>query len=344
MRIPMPPRHQVIGFWLSMPFITLAYCYILYNDRIFQDPKVWLVTYSIVYAIGYVSWRAHFVYDDYIRRLFPSLKDTRKRVLYTVPVNLLVMTPSVLLIVYVFHSFRILGYQIEEDDLLYAYLVGLGVNIIFESLWEVIYIIDKVKEAVAEKEMIEQMQLRQEFDNLKQKVNPHFLFNSFNTLSSLIMEDRDQAEKFLDELSKVYRYLLRNNESGMSTVEQETRFIQSYARLLTTRHGEGFKLDMQIDPAVRDKEIPSLSLQLLVENAVKHNVLSRQQPVRVLIQSTPDGYLMVQNNLNKKTRLLHESTGIGLSNIREKYKLLQRDDVSIHESADRFTVKIPLMP
>src|SRR5690606_35792000 len=111
--------------------------------------------------------------------------------------------------------------------------------IIFESRREVIYIIDKYREAAAEEEMIEQMQLRQEFDNLKEKVNPHFLFNSFNTLSSLISEDKDQAEKFLDELSKVYRYLLRNNESGMSTVGQEVAFIRSYSRLLETRYGDG---------------------------------------------------------------------------------------------------------
>ena len=218
-----------------------------------------------------------------------------------------------------------------------------NLNIIFESLWEVIYIIEKYKESAAEREMIEKMQLRQEFDNLKEKVNPHFLFNSFNTLSSLISEDKEKAEKFLDELSKVYRYLLRNNESGMSTVDQETRFIKSYAQLLETRYGDGFKMEMQIDNNFKEREIPSLTLQLLVENAVKHNIINKNNPVRVLISSTSDGYLVVENNLNKKTRLVGESTGIGLSNIREKYRLLNREDVSIVESGDKFTVKIPLL-
>ncbi len=343
MKLPYPPRYQVVGFWFSMPFITLAYCYILYGDRMFSDIRVWLVTYGIVYPIGYLSWRTHYFYDHYIRTLYPSLRDTRKRVLYTVPVNLFVMTPSVLLIMFVFHWFHVLGYSIQEGDLLYGYLVGLGVNIIFESLWEVMYIIDKVKETVAEKQMIEQLQLRQEFDNLKQKVNPHFLFNSFNTLSSLISEDRNQAEKFLDELSKVYRYLLRNNESGMSTVEQETKFIQSYARLLQTRHGDGFRMEVRIDPSLKDKEIPSLSLQLLVENAVKHNIVSKTQPVHVRIWSKPEGYIVVENNLNKKTRIKGDSTGIGLANIREKYKLLQREDIRIEETQDRFIVTLPVI-
>jgi len=292
---------------------------------------------------GFLSWRTHFIYDDFVRQKFPSVGETRKRVLYTIPVNLLVMTPSVLLIFYTFHWLHILGYQIQPGDLKYGYLTGLTVNVVFESLWEVMYIIEKSKESAAEKEMIEQMQLRQEFDNLKQKVNPHFLFNSFNTLSSLITEDRDRAEKFLDELSKVYRYLLRNNESGMSTIEQETKFIQSYVALLTTRFGEGFELDMVLDPGIKDKEIPSLCLQLLIENAVKHNIISKTQPVRVVIRNTEDGYLTVFNNLNKKARGIMESTGIGLSNIREKYRLLNRSDIQIEETTDHFKVTLPLI-
>jgi LytS/YehU family sensor histidine kinase len=261
----------------------------------------------------------------------------------TLPVNILVMTPSILLILFVFHWFNILGYQLERNDLFYGYLAGLGVNIIFESLWEVIYIIDKFKEVAAEKEMIEQMHLQQEFDNLKQKVNPHFLFNCFNTLSSLISEDKEQAEKFLDELSKVYRYLLRSNENGLSTVEQETRFINSYAKLLNTRYGDGFRLNMSIDPSVKDRQIPSLSLQLLVENAVKHNIISKQSGVEVKINSSPNGYLTVSNNLNKKTRFNGESTGIGLANIREKYKLLNRLDMNVEETQDKFIVTIPVL-
>ena len=185
--------------------------------------------------------------------------------------------------------------------------------------------------------------MQQEFDVLKEKVNPHFLFNSFNTLSSLITEDKNQAEKFLDELSKVYRYLLRNNESGMSTVEEESKFIRSYAKLLQTRFTDGFKMDIEIDPAIKDKEIPSLSLQLLVENAVKHNIISKQQPVHVVIASTPPGYLTVTNNLRKKTKSSVESTGIGLANIREKYRLLNRQDVTVEETADQFIVTIPVL-
>ena len=213
MKFPKPPRYQVVGFWLSMPFITFALCYILYGNRLFHEIGIWLVAYPVIYIIGYLSWFAHSIYDHYLHTKFPSVSDTKNRVYYKLAVNLLIMTPSVLLIFLTFDLLDLYGYQLDSKDLLYGYLVGLAINIIFESLWEVIYIIDKYKESAAEKEMIEQMQLEQEFDNLKQKVNPHFLFNSFNTLSSLISEDKVQAEKFLDELSKVYRNLSQHEQA-----------------------------------------------------------------------------------------------------------------------------------
>lgn len=326
-----------------MPAIVGFLCYILYGERIFTDWKIWLVAFPLIYLMGYISWRLHYVYDYYVHTKYPSLRETRKRVILTLPINLLVMTPSVIIIFYTFHAFGILGYQLKENDLLYGFLVGLGVNIIFESLWEVMYIIEKYKESAAEKEMIEQMQLRQAFDQLKEKVNPHFLFNSFNTLSSLIFEDKQKAIIFLDELSKVYRYLLRNNESGLSTLRHEIQFIQSYAKLLSTRYGDGFRLMMEIDPACLDKEVPTLSLQLLVENAVKHNIISKENPLVVYIGTLEDSYLIIHNSLHLKMRSAIDSTGIGLSNIREKYKLLQRKDVLVEQSADDFIVQIPLL-
>ncbi len=342
MKFPKPPLHQYIGFWISMPFIVFALSYIMYEERMFYDWRPWTITYPLIYGIGYISWRSHYVYDYYLRNKFPSLDQTNKRLLYKIPVNLLVMSPSVLIIFLVFHVFHILGYSIQEGDLKFGLITGLTVNIIFESLWEVIYILEKFKEVTAEKQMIEKLQLQQEFSHLKQKVNPHFLFNCFNTLSSLISEDKNQAEKFLDELSKVYRYLLRSNESGMSTVDQELQFINSYYKLLKTRYGNGFELQINIDPKYKEYQLPSLSLQLLVENAVKHNIVSKQKPVQVRIHSSPDARLIVENNLNKKIHIT-ESTGIGLSNIREKYKLLNRDEVIVSETNEKFMVSVPLI-
>lgn len=277
-----------------------------------------------------------------MRQKFPSLEETMKRVLYKAAANLFLMTPSILVIFYLFHFLHILGYSLQENDLVYGYLVGLSVNIIFETLWEVIYLVDKYKESAHEKQLLERMQLLQEFENLKQRVNPHFLFNCFNTLLALIGENKQQAEIFLDELSKVYRYLLRNNETNMSTLQQELNFIQSYARLLKTRYGNGFDLTMEIESSLATYELPSLTLQLLVENVIKHNIISKQNPVHISIIATRSGRLVIENTLRKRLKKA-ESSGIGLTNIKDKYKLLNRTDVLVEETSDRFIVSLPLL-
>jgi two-component system, LytTR family, sensor kinase len=307
------------------------------------DWKVWAVTIPIVYFMGYFSWFGHVQYTEFVIRKFPSIEQTGKRILYIVGVNLLVMTPSVILILYVFQFFHILGYSIGDNDVKYAYLLGLSVNLIFGTLWEAVYIIDKYKENSIEKELLEKMQLQQEFDNLKQRINPHFLFNCFNTLSALITENKQKADKFLDELSKVYRYLLRSNDSDMSTLESEIKFIESYWQLLKTRHDESLNFNISVDRKYYTYLLPSLSLQLLVENVVKHNSLSRQQPITISIHSTDKEYLVVENNLARKKSKI-ESTGIGLSMIREKYRLLQGDNIQVDEhNNEKFTVTLPLI-
>ncbi|MBO9154812.1 sensor histidine kinase [Chitinophaga sp. GCM10012297] len=342
MKLPVVNKIHLWSFILSMPFISLALNYVMYGNRVYTDWRIWAESVPLIYLIGLFSWFGHELYHNFTVRTFPGIDQTKRRVLMKCAVNLLVMTPSVLLILFTYHYFHILGYSLKPDDLTYGYLVGLAVNIVFETLWEVVYIIEKYKETAREMELLEEMHLQQEFENLKMKVNPHFLFNCFNTLSSLISEDKEQAETFLDELSKVYRYLLRNNENGMSTVEKEVNFIQSYYQLLKTRHGEGFSMDVQIDPVYMQYELPALSLQLLVENAVKHNVVSRQKPIAVSIVSTGSAYLEIQNNLAKKKQAA-ESTGIGLQNIRDKYRLLRRHDMEVREEEGRFVVKLPLI-
>ena len=343
MKIPNPPRYQYIGFFTCMPVVAFMLGYIMFDDRLWKEPWVLAVSLPIIFFLGYLSWRIHYVYEYAVRKRFPSEHQTKKRILLFLPVNLLIMTPSVYLIFYLFDWLHLFGYKVDPADLTYAILLGIFINIISLSLWELLYIMDRYKESAANKEMMEMMNLKQEFNNLKQKVKPHFLFNSFNTLSSLIEEDEERAEKFLDELSKVYRYLLRNNEKGLSTVGEEIKFIHSYSLLLETRYGDGFNLQMEIDPEAMEKQIPSLCLQLLVENAVKHNVVSRHNPIRIVIKTTDDGYLTVENNLNKKIRKSIESTGIGLSNIREKYRLLNHSDVTVTDTGEYFRVAIPMI-
>jgi two-component system LytT family sensor kinase len=342
MKLYMPRKVHIAGFIIPMPFIAFALNHILYDERANTEWKIWAYSMPLLFAIGLLSWYAHVQYEYFIQRKFPELRQTAKRVVLKLLTNVFLMTPSVLLIFFVYDRFHILGYSLKTEDLKLGYIVGLCVNFLFVTLWEVLYLLEKYKESLSEKELLENMSMEQEFENLKDQINPHFLFNCFNTLSSLIQEDKKEAEKFLDELSKVYRYLLKSNEDSISTVEKELKFIQSYYQLLKTRYGSGLQLSIDVDKRYYSYLLPSLSLQLLVENAVKHNIVSRLQPLVIEIFSAAGNKMVVNNNLQRK-QLSKASTRIGLNNIISKYKLMKQPGFQIIEGESNFMVVLPLV-
>jgi two-component system, LytTR family, sensor kinase len=337
-----PSKVELYSFFIPMPFIALALNSIMYGQSVYTDFRIWLISFPLLYVIGIASWYLNVVYNRFAEKKFPSLSESSKRIITKSLVYLFVMSPSILLIFFLYDRLHILGYSVSTTDIKWGLILGVSVNLVFIGLWEAIYIINKYKESLAEREMIERMGTEQEFENLKSQVNPHFLFNCFNTLSSLIEVDRKQAEMFLDELSKVYRYLLRNNEDGISTVENEVKFINSYYQLLKTRYGDGLSMNIEIDKRYYPYLLPSLSLQLLVENAVKHNIVSKQQPLVVEIFTVAGNKMVVNNNLQKRQQK-EKSTNIGLNNIRSKYALMKQKGFQLVEGENFFMVVLPLV-
>jgi LytS/YehU family sensor histidine kinase len=210
------------------------------------------------------------------------------------------------------------------------------------GLFEAVYYYSNYNRAESEKQELLRKNLQTQFDTLKSQVNPHFLFNSLNSLSSLISIDAQRAEQFVEELSGVYRYLLKSNERELNTLKDEIQFIKSYVYLLTTRFGKNLEVEINVDDAFNDHLLPPLTLQLLVENSVKHNIISSEQPLRIKIFTTPDASLHVVNNLQKKVRGVL-SGKVGLSNIISKYELLRQKELTVKETLTEFIVIIPLI-
>ncbi len=193
----------------------------------------------------------------------------------------------------------------------------------------------------ANKRMNELQKAKNEFElkALKSQLNPHFLFNNLHTLSSLVHEDVHLADKFIEQLSKVYRYLL-DQEEDVLPIEKELEFLESYLFLLKIRFGENLKIDLN----KKDFEhsfIPPLTLQLLIENAIKHNVVSKEYPLHIVIEKI-EKFLVVQNNIQPKNGVAY-SSGIGLKNIRNRYELLGEQSIVVEENAKTFTVKLPII-
>lgn len=185
----------------------------------------------------------------------------------------------------------------------------------------------------------ENIQLR--FDFLKNQLNPHFLFNTFSTLVSLISYKQDVAIKFTRSLSNVYRYMLSGNEKGLSRLHEEIEFANSYLFLISIRFDSNVRILFDINEADKSCYLPFLSLQLLIENAIKHNVISKSNPLTIEVKSA-DGEIVVTNNLQKKSYVEY-STNVGLNNIVNRYELLCSEKVCIIESSTHFTVRLPLI-
>jgi LytS/YehU family sensor histidine kinase len=228
------------------------------------------------------------------------------------------------------------------DNYKWALLIGFVADLLGMGFGMAIHTQAALKQAEVEKEQLQKLQLQNELEILKNQVNPHFLFNSLNVLSSLISESPEKAEVFVNQLSKVYRYLLQSNQQTWTTLENELEFIRAYGYLLTTRYGNGVQLSIAVDREHYHRELPPLTLQLLVENAVKHNLVHKSTPLHVEICSAGDT-LTVKNNLQKKRRQQVVSHGIGLKNISEKYRLLRNLEIRVNESEDHFSVSIPLL-
>ncbi|GAB3559188.1 sensor histidine kinase [Spirosoma fluminis] len=191
-------------------------------------------------------------------------------------------------------------------------------------------------------QQLKQEKTEAQMQALQSQINPHFLFNSLNTLSSLIDESPNQASSFVDELSSVYRYLLRSNENDLTTLGVELNFIRSYFHLLRTRFGNSITLEIDVADQYVESLLPPLTLQLLVENAVKHNIVMARQPLRIRIRTNPEEQLIIDNTLQRK-RLKVESNGVGLSNIATKYRLLNQPEPLIEERENWFSVTLPIL-
>jgi sensor histidine kinase YesM len=218
--------------------------------------------------------------------------------------------------------------------------IGLTLLIIFIEFG--IYILNRYRYSLAELERFKKENVEFNLEMLKNQVNPHFLFNSLNTLSSLIFQDQESAASFVRQLARVYRYVLENKETKLVMLKNELEILESYIYLQNIRYGENISFNVSVDEEKRNWQIAPLTLQMLIENAIKHNVVSRGKPLFIDIYTDPYNNIVVKNTLQKK-KMQTYSSGIGLKNIRSRYAFLIDRKLRVLEGNEYFTVKVPLI-
>lgn len=190
--------------------------------------------------------------------------------------------------------------------------------------------------------LLERENLQARYELLKSQLSPHFLFNTLSTLITLIEEDQVAAVHYVEELSRVYRYLLQTRDKKLVPLKTELNFVKSYAFLIKKRFGQNINITFAVTDIYYTHMIPPLSIQLLIENAVKHNIISSKKPLNIHVGVNHDNYLVVKNNLQKK-RIFEAPTKVGLSNLAHRYEFFTDRQMVIHSDETHFVVKLPLL-
>ena len=216
-------------------------------------------------------------------------------------------------------------------------LVVLIISFLFTAL---IYLINQNQMKVTENQNLAIENLQNRYDALKNQTDPHFLFNSLNTLSGLINFENSRAQDYLGQLSAVFRYTMQ--EKSVTTLADELRFAESYIYLMKIRYNEGLDINININPELKKCFILPFGLQILIENAVKHNVITRKSPLTINIVTTDKKTIRVENNLQPKQGN-KDSNGLGLGNLNERYRLMFAKEIEIKATESSFSVDIPLI-
>ncbi|MCZ4407681.1 histidine kinase [Cryomorphaceae bacterium 1068] len=288
-----------------------------------------------------VMWNGDYFIIKFFRKRWPSLDATHKRILTTI---LAVCTYNILAdyaLCYLFNSAEE-SQEYWGSEMASNLLKNLMLTAIVGTLYEAGYFFSKWKKQTIEMEQLRNQQLRSELSVLKNQISPHFLFNSLNTLVTLIHENQDQAAKFTEKLSEVYRYILQFKDKELVRLSTEIKFSKAFIYLLKMRFEEGLEIEINLDIVDQDRYVAPLTIQMLIENAVKHNVVSKNQPLHIKIYSEQGKSLIVKNNLQHKPAD-GKSTHTGLENIQSRYALLTNREVDIIKTQSHFMVALPLV-
>jgi two-component system, LytTR family, sensor kinase len=332
--------------FVTIPLSALLIPIIFMGRRFGRQPYfTWQVYISTIITTA-VIWVGNRYIMVWARRKFTQFEDTRKRLFYQ----------SLTMLLFTILITNTLGFLLKDycglmtstdinirisDIVFSSNAAALFCTLTVVAIYENVYFMQQLRKSVEEKEMFKRESLNAQLNALKTQVNPHFLFNNLNTLSSLIPENPKHAIDFVQQLSKVYRHILEVKDEKSILLKDELDVLNAYAFLLKTRFDKNLQVTIDIAPEKLLNKIVPLALQILMENAIKHNIVSSDKPLHIDV-FTENGSLVVSNNLQIKKQV-NESTGIGLDNIRNRYKLISEKPVKVTENETNFTVSIPLI-
>ncbi|MEM9525073.1 MAG: histidine kinase [Bacteroidota bacterium] len=358
-------RKEILGFddrWaiiLGVPLLA-AVANTLFLGQIQADSfEEYLTCYAIALAFTIIYWTVGCFIVIQLRKRMPGQEETPKRLLWT----LVALTVATIIISTVGSS--LLGYLLPPDEsdigqpsLAFKIIMSFTLVIMVISIYESIYFFVMFKRTALERERLAKENMQAQLSVLKQQMNPHFLFNSLNTLVNIIPEDTEKATLFTQRLAAVYRRILEYRHKELISLQEELISLKDYIFLMQTRFEDKLNIEWclsartrvqcggkpkeaEVPPHLRFHRIVPLSVQLLVENAIKHNVVSQDKPLTIKI-TLDETSVTVSNKLNLRNRRL-SSTGWGHQNLSKRYAAITDQPVDIQQTEDFFTVSVPVL-
>ncbi len=303
----------------------------------------WQIKLSFLYTIGIAAivWEGNRYLHYSMRSYFDWRNKPIQKILvllfsiafYTIPVSILLLVGW-----YNFFGKENINWNIIWESTLIILIAVVFITHVYET----VFLVKETESEMVKNEQLERAKAEAELEALKNQIDPHFIFNSLNTLSHLIEEKPAKAKQFNDSLADVYRYILQNKARDLVLLKEEFIFIQNYFSLLKIRFDEAVQMNIVIDEKIMESYlIPPISLQILVENAIKHNEFSEAKPLLISIQLAND-QLLIHNAIRKK-KLRKPSSKIGLQNLQERYKLTTNKPIVIKEEENDFIAILPVL-
>ena len=334
-------RHIIMSFLFI--FVTSTLAGVLFHGlHIFSSFPYYLKYTSFGWAIGFTFFGGHTIIGYYTEKKLDWTKNPKKANIISLIMYIvfgLIVCP---ILVYGFSRFvlEMSGEDLILNVIILALIMFSG-DMIVISVFYSTYLTKYWIKAIEKNEELKRENLLAEYEALKNQVNPHFLFNSLNTLSGVVEQKPELATNFIKKLSDIYRYVLEQSDKELASIHDEMKFVEDYIFLSKMRFGEA--LVFNSDLSNRDNiQIVPLGLQMLVENAIKHNIISDDMPLKIEI-NIEDGFVLLKNNIQTKTIIASDKKPQGLENLKNRYEYLTDSPVEIIKSENEFIVKLPII-
>ena len=342
-------RIHYLGFndvWFSVIgilMLSLSTDYIFNNSFGIYPFVMALYSWSASLVITICDWLIIRRILIFLRKKYPDFKDDIKRIV----IFFLAIVTIIFIIDYIGgnileYLYRLSGRNANYNTQLKVLLPVILLTIMIMAIYEAMYYYVRLKTSIRAEEQAKQVIIQAQLDTLRNQAQPHFLFNSLNTLRDIIEEDtKEDAKEFVDKLSDVYRFILESGNANLITLQEELKFARAYIHIQKERFGDNLKVDWDIPEGQLLAMIVPMSLQLLIENAIKHNIISRAKPLVITVQIEEE-QLVISNKIQSKSTQL-PSTKIGLKNIEKRYAIISNSPIAIKNDGNYFTVSLPLL-